>query len=321
MKTALLACWLPLPASMKLRQLQCLCVLAESGFNLSRAAMALHMTQPAMSKQLRHLEEALGLSLLRRHSGRVLGLTEWGERTLVSARQALRHVDNIRSLANEGRGVAGGQIVVATSHTQAKYALLPVLPGYGLRYPGVKIAVRQADPAEAVELVRQSKATFGLISLLQDGDDEVLARPLRSSRLVLIARPGHPLLQGPGITLEAMAQHPLVLTQPSALSRNVLRSFDQAGLDVEVAVQALNSDMAKDYVVAGLGFSLIPSFALNPDNDRGFECRDAGDLFDPVVTSLLLRRHGHMPPYAQELLALIDPSLDRQGLESLIFGR
>lgn len=306
---------------MKLRQLQCLCAIVDAGFNLSRAASTLHTTQPAVSKQLRHLEEELGLDLLHRHGGRVLGLTEIGERTAAWARQALQCVDNIRDLAQESRGGTTGRIVVATSHTQAKYALLPALPAYRRHRPGVKIAVRQGSPEQVLELVREGKASFGLISLIKDGNKEVVALPLRSSPLVLIATPGHPLLEGPTPTLAQLAQHPLVLVHPSAMSLGVMARFEEAGLEIEVAVQALNSDMAKDFVVAGMGYALIPAFTHDPVNDHRLQVRDVGDLFDPVVTSVALRRNGHVLRYVHDLLELIDPTLDRHRLDALVFSQ
>lgn len=304
---------------MKLRQLQCLCAVVDAGFNLSRAASALHTTQPAVSKQLRQLEEELGLDLLHRHSGRVLGLTETGERTAAWARRALQCVENIRGLAQEGRGEAGGRIVVATSQTQAKYVLLPVIRAFSRRYPKVKIVVKQGSPEQAVEFVREGKATFGVISVMQGEDKEVLALPFRSSPLVLIAAPGHPLLKPREINLEKMARHPFVLIHPSQLSTHVLEKFRGAGLDIDVVVEALNSDMAKDFVAAGLGIALVPSFGYAPKVDRGLRGRDVSHLFDPVVSSLLLRRNSHLPRYACDLLEMIDPTLDRRRLDSLIF--
>lgn len=306
---------------MKLRQLQCLCAVAEADFNVSRAAVALHATQPAVSKQLRQLEEELGLDLLQRYGGRVIGLTDAGERTLVFGRRALQCVESIRGLTQESRGDSGGSIVLATSHTHAKYVLLPVIRAFTRRYPKVRILVRHGGPEQASDMVREGKATVGVISIAPRDRNDVLAVPFRSYRLVLIAPPGHPVLKVKTLTLERLSGYPFVLIHPSPLGVHVLEKFKRVDLDVDVAVEAVNADMAKDFVGAGLGIALIPSFAYSPRTDRNLRGRDAGHLFDPVTSSILLRRESHLPRYVYDFLETVDATLERRRLDSLIFSQ
>jgi len=306
---------------MKLRQLQCLCAVVDADFNLSRAAILLHQTQPAVSKQLRQLEEELGLDLLLRHGGRALGLTEAGEQTVGWARRALQSVENIRTLARERRGDAGGCIQLVTSPTHAKYVLLPVIHAFSRRHPKVRIEVKQGSPDQAVELVSEGQATLGVISLSPSQHQDVLAVPFRSSTILLIARRGHPLLKHRSLTLDKMCAYPFILVHPSALGEQVLERFRAAGLDLNVAVHAVNADMTKDFVLAGLGVGLIPTFAFLAARDRGLAARDASHLFEPVVSSVLLRRRSHLPQYVYDFLQMLDASLDRERMEPLIFER
>lgn len=304
---------------MKLRQLQCICAVVDAKFNISHAAVVLHATQPAVSKQLQNLEEELGLDLLLRQGGRAVGLTEIGERTVAWARRALQCVDNIRALTQESRGDSGGNIVLATSQTHAKYVLLPVLHAFTRRYPRVRIVVLQGTPDQVGELVGEGKATVGVMSVMPGLHKEVLAVPFRSSRLVLVAPMGHPLLKVKALTLEKLAAYPIIVINPSPLGAQVVDKFQQAGLELNVTVQALNADMAKDFVVAGLGIAIIPIFAYSPSRDRGLRGREVDNLFDPVVSSVLLRRKSHLPEYVYDFLEKIDATLDRRRLDSLIF--
>jgi DNA-binding transcriptional LysR family regulator len=305
---------------MKLRQLQCLCAVVDAGFNISRAATVLHATQPAISKQLRQFEEELGVDLLQRQGGRPVAMTETGDRVLAWARKSLQCADNIRAVARSGAGDAGGTITLATSHTHANYLLLPAIVAFQRRFPLVRINVQLGSPNQVAELVRDGKASIGVTHLPEEVPKEVLAAPFLTSPRVLVLPPAHPLLKERArLTLEKLAPHPIILLHSSRpLGARILRKFQQAGLDPNVVVQALDADVIKNYVAAGLGMGIIPAFAFSSAKDRGLRSRDVAHLFDPSESAVLLRRHSQLPKYLYEFMEQLDPALEFRRIEARV---
>lgn len=303
---------------MKLRQLQCLCAVVDAGFNITRAAAALHATQPAVSKQVRELESQVGAELLLRAEGRPVGLTEAGERTLAWARHALQCVDNIRTLARESDGERGGTIAIATSHAHANYVLLPAITAFARRFPQVRFSVQQGAPEQVAALVREARVAIGITHLPEEIPKEVVAAPFLTSARTLVAPAGHPILKERRLTLERVAAHPLIIQHSQRpLGARIVRTFEEAGLAVQVVMQAIDPDVVKTYVAAGLGVGIVPAFSFSARRDRGLRARDVGHLFEPAVSAVLLRRRALVPRYVYAFLERVDPSLDRTRLEKL----
>ena len=305
---------------MKLRQLQCFCAVVDAGFNISRASAVLHATQPAVGKQLRQLEEELGADLLLRQGGRLLGLTDAGERTLPWARQALQSADNIRVAAQEGTGDTRGTIELATTHTHANYVLLPAILAFTRRFPQVHIGLQQGTPEQVAELVRDGKVALGVVHPPAQLPREIVAVPFFLSRLVLVMPLNHPLLKEKALTLEKLASYPLIVQNPARpQGAKILRQFQQAGLQVNLAVQALDADVMKTYVAAGLGIAVIPAFTYSAKNDRGLRVRDVDHLFGPTPSAVLLKRQSYLKHFVYAFLEQLDPTLARGRVEALIF--
>ncbi|WPB55909.1 LysR substrate-binding domain-containing protein [Xylophilus sp. GOD-11R] len=293
---------------MKLRQLQCLCTVADVGFNISRAALALHATQPAISKQLRQLEEELGCDLLLRQAGRPVALSEAGERCLAWARRALQCTDNLRAAAHGDVGV--GDFALAASHMHAKYLVLPKLASFIDRFPRVRVKMLQVSPEAVVDMVRDGRAVVGLTLMPPAASSEVVAFPFRGSPRVLLAPNGHPLLDGPELTLERIAAYPVVLPHSfGSHGGQIVTVFRDAGVRVDVALQALDTDLVKSYVAAGLGVGIISAACHRSGVDQGLAVRDASHLFEPALSAVVLRRHMHLPRHVHDFISQLDPGL------------
>lgn len=303
---------------MKLRQLQCFCAVVDAGFNISQAARVVHATQPAVSRQLRQFEEELGVDLLVRQAGRPVGLTEVGVRNLAWARRALQCADNIRLASREGREGAG-IITIATSHTHANHVLLPAILGFQRRFPTARFNVLQGTPNQVAELVKDSRAAFGVTHQLDDLSGELVAAPFLTSPRLLVTPSGHVLHKQKQLTLEKIAAHPIILPQSTRpQGARIARKFEQAGVQAHVVMWALDADVIKTYVAAGLGIGLVPGFTFAPRKDRGLRARDVTHLFGPSESAVLLRRHSHLQKYIYRFIAGLDPALDADRLESLV---
>lgn len=306
---------------MKLRQLECLLCVVDAGFNISHAAVALKATQPAVAKQLRHLEEELGAELLLRQGGRPVALTEAGERAVHWARRALQCVDNIAAVAEEHQGHAGGTITLATSHAHATYILLDAIGAFSGSHPQIQIQVLQGAPSQVAELVRDGKAVVGVTHTPPVLPAEVVSMPFLTSARVVIAPEGHAVLDEPALTLAVLARYPLIVPHSSRpQGARIVRRFHEAGLGMQPVVQALDMDVIKTYVTAGLGVGIIPDFCFSSTADAGLAARPAGHLFEPAVSTILLRRQSYVPASVCDFLQAIHPLLDRARITSLVQG-
>jgi LysR family cys regulon transcriptional activator len=149
----------------------------------------------------------------------------------------------------------------------------------------------------------------------------VVAIPFRPLGLALLAPAGHPLLRVKELTLEKIAAHPVIAQSASRpQGGGVARKFAEAGLEVDMPVDALDADVTKTYVSAGLGVGIIPAFTYSAARDRGLRARDVSHLFDASETVVLLKRDSHLPDYTYAFLEMLDATLERRRLQGLVFG-
>jgi DNA-binding transcriptional LysR family regulator len=305
---------------MKLRQLQCFCAVVDADFNISRASEALHTTQPSVGKHLKQLEEELASDLLVRSGGRILGLTPNGEQILVWARRALQCTENIRSASRDARQ-AHGTLTLATSHTHANYVILPAILEFTRRFPEVQIGVQQGAPEHVAEMVRSGKADIGVIHEPPDLPREVVALPFLSAPQCLIMPLEHPLKAEPDLTLEKLASFPLIVqSKDRPQGQRVLGEFDRANLSVRVSVQALDADVMKTYVAAGLGIAVVPSYSFRDLDQQSLVARDVSHLFEPGVSAALLRRDSHIRNCVFEFLEELSDELPRSRVDAVVSG-
>jgi DNA-binding transcriptional LysR family regulator len=208
------------------------------------------------------------MDLLLRHAGRPVGLTEAGERT-VTGRAGPCRLRTTFAPWRAKAGAASGSIAMATSHAHATYLLLPAIIAFSQRFPKVRITVLQGTPGQTAELVRDGKATLGVTHAPGELPKETVAVPFLTSQRVLVAPAGHPLLKEEELTLAKIAEHPLIVSHSARPGGSrILQRLEEAGLEANVVVQALDPDVIKTYVVAGLGIGIIPAFGFAPHRDR-----------------------------------------------------
>jgi len=296
---------------MKLRALQCLCALVDAGFNLTAAARALHATQPAIGKQLRLLEAELGVELVVRAGARITGLTAAGNEALGWARLALQSTDNIRRMAREVHDASGGAVLLATTHTHARYVLPPALTRFKAAFADTRVTVQQGTPEGVVGMLLAGRADIGISIHPAVVPGELLALQFASVGQVMIAPPGHPVLRRRPLTLAALAEYPIVATGPDRPFRaEIDRTFRAAGLQVDFPVEASDSDVIKTYVEIGFGIGIIPGFAYDRRKDAGLVARDVSHLLPSGISVVLLRRATRLARPALGFLEALAPRLD-----------
>lgn len=304
---------------MNLRQLQYICEIAKrKDLSISAAAAALHTNQPGISKQLKFLEEELGVTIFGRSRNRLVDITAEGERILVHARSILREAGSIKTIGRERMLDNAGPLIIAVTHTQARYVLPSVVKSFAKRYPKVRITMRHADPARIAEMLTSGEADLGVTTNEAPDAANLVVLPFREfSRLVVVPRT-HPLARSRRLTLKQLAKHALVTYEPAFTSRDiVLDAFRKAGLEPKVVISAIDADVIKTCVDQGLGYAVLSEVAFNADRDTSLKALPAGHLFKPSITCIWLSRQHYVRRYTYEFIETCAPRWTRASVQDL----
>lgn len=306
---------------MNLQQLRYIHEVARRGLNVSEAAHALHTSQPGVSKQIRLLEEELGLTIFERAGKRLTAVTEPGRLVLDIAARVLGELNNLKRVGEDYAGEAGGTLDVATTHTQARYALPAVVKRFMERYPQVRLRLHQGNPEQVAAWTRAGDVDIGIAteSLAQQQGLTVL--PCYQWSHIVIAPDGHAVLTGGASTLAALARYPLITYDPSFTGRSRIdRAFERAGIEANIVLTAIDADVIKTYVKLGLGLGVIAEMAFDETRDAGLHALPAGHLFESSTTRLAFRSDAYLRKYDYAFIELFAPQLTRSVVQAAIAG-
>lgn len=305
---------------MRLEQLRLIVEIARQEFNVSRAAASLDQPQPAVSRQLKALERELGIDLFVRAQNRLRGMTQPGKEILEVAQRMVADADNIARIAHDFGDAKRGRLAIATTHTQARYALPSVIRRFARQYPEVEVMIRQASPADILELVRQGEADVCIGSESAEGADLALF-PCYPMHRIVLTPPDHPLLATRRLTLQSLARYPIITYDAPALGRSrLVQSFAALGLTPKIVLSAIDTDVIKAYVEQGLGIAIVAKLAFEPARDRNLRAIDASHLFEPNTIHLGVRRNDYLRSYVFDFIEMFAPQLPRKRVEREIRG-
>ena len=304
---------------MTLTQLRYLVAIADSGLNITQAAERVHATQPGLSKQLKALEDELGFQLFVRRGRSLESVAPAGVRVIEHARKVLAEVANIRSYAANERGELSGRLLLATTHTQARYVLPPVIAAVKREFPQVNVDLLAAGDAEVLNWLDQ--ADLALISTAGSVPQGGVAVPLYRWRRVLLVQREHPLARlAHAPTLAELAAHPLISYESSTRADSSLqRAFAGAGVAPQVGMTARDANLIKTYVRAGLGAGLLAEMAVDA-SDEDLRILQAPPEIPECVTWAVVPRGRVLREYALSLLHRMAPQLDRRDLRRVLEG-
>ena len=304
---------------MNLQQLKYLVAIVDNGLNVSGAAEVLFTSQPGISKQIRQLEDELGLRVFVRQGKRLASLTPAGEVVVSTARRALREIGNLKRVADEFRSEDSGVLGIATTHTQARYVLPPVLAKFAARFPKVRLVLHQGNPVQVAEQTRNGDVDVGIATEALGNYPDLVALPChRWNRGVLVPKQ-HPLAAVKPLTLEALARYPIVTYDFSFTGRSAINAaFAAKGLEPNVVLSALDSDVIKTYVELGMGIGIMAQMAYDAVKDANFEMLDASHLFAASMTRLALRRGVFLRGFVYEFISLFAGQYTRAAVDAAL---
>jgi LysR family cys regulon transcriptional activator len=298
---------------MNFQQLRIVRETVRQDFNLTTVANTLFTSQPGVSKHIKDLEDELGIEIFLRRGKRLLGLTEPGKELLVVVERILLDAQNARHIADHFSSRETGSLVIATTHTQARYALPEVIKQFKAEYPKVHLVLHQGSPREIAELLTAGEADIAIATEWLGSVPEIVTFPYYTWHHAVIVPRGHPLTGLPKIALADLAEYPIVTYHEGFTGRaNIDRSFAEAGLVPDIVLSAIDADVIKTYVDVGLGIGIVASMAYHPTRDNNLVLLEVPELFVANTTRLAVRRGVYLRKYAYELILKLVPGLTEE---------
>ena len=297
---------------MKLHQLRYIWEVAKQGLNVSQAAAHLYSSQPGISKQIRLLEEELGLQIFTRRGKHLVEITPAGLEILETSGEILQQIEKIQSLAQEHSDAHRGNLSLATTHTQYRYVLPPIIRRFIDKYPDVALHMHQGTPTQISAAAVNAEADFAIATeALELYTDLHMLPCYRWNRSILVPK-GHPLLEESNISLYKIASYPIITYTFGFTGRSKLdEAFDAQGLKPRVVLTAADADVIKTYVRLGLGIGIVASMAFDAEIDKDLVVLDASGLFEPSTTKIGFRRNSYFRGYMYDFIEMFAPHLNR----------
>lgn len=297
---------------MNLNQLEILYHLQETDYNLTKTADKMHVVQSAVSRQLLMLEDEIGSPLFERHGKRLIGPTPLGEKILEQVAYVNQARRNIRAMADDFLDNRNGMLHIATTHTQAKYFLPGPISKFREKYPNIKIYIEQSSPGNVINSLHQHKADIAVCTERMEEDERLIILPCYSWHHVAVVPKNHLLLNGQ-LTLERLASFPILTYSRGFTGRsNIEKAFDQAGVEVDIALSAADSDVIKTYVRLGFGVGIIAATSYELKADADLMALDLSSLIPHSVTKFAYLKQSYLPAYTRFFIEQLQFSADNK---------
>ena len=302
---------------MKLQQLRYIWEVSHHDLNVSATAQSLYTSQPGISKQIRLLEDELGVEIFSRSGKHLTRITPAGEGVLKIAGEILAKVESIKQLAQEHSSPNRGSLSIATTHTQARYALPKAIETFIAKYPDVSLHMNQGTPVQIAEMASEGNVDFAIATEAMDLYNNLLMMPCyRWNRCILVPK-DHPLCQPSQLSIEDIAEHPIVTYVFGFTGRSKLdKAFRSKGLEPKIVFTATDADVIKTYVRLGLGIGIVAHMAYEPEQDGDLVALNVDHLFESSVTGIGFRRGTYLRSFMYDFIEGFAPHLTRDVVDA-----
>ena len=295
---------------MKLQQLRYIWEVSRHGLNVSATAQSLFTSQPGISKQIRLLEDELGVEIFARSGKHLTHITPAGEQVIKKAGEILGQVNSIKQVAQEFRDEKKGQLSIATTHTQARYVLPNPVAQLRKSYPKVNVSLHQGAPAQVAKMVIEEVAEIGIATESLVDYPELVTLPCYEWQHMLVLAPDHPLARKKHLHLEDIAKEPLITYHPSFTGRTRIdAAFANKKLSPRIALEAIDSDVIKTYVRLGLGIGIVAEMAMKDDPVDDLVAIPLGNLLGKNVARVAFKRGAYLRNFVFQFAELLSDRL------------
>ena len=289
-------------------------------FNLTEVAAMLHTSQPGVSRQIRELEEELGVDVFVRNGKRLTGLTPPGLTLLPMVEEILLHAESLKRVGEEFSAEASGTLTVAATHSQARYALPHAVKDFRQLFPQVTLHLHQGSPKQVAEMLLSGEADIGVATEALSLYPQLITLPCYRWTHSVVVPMGHALLQQTEpITLAQLAQYPIITYEQGYTGRSHIdEAFARAGLQPDVVLTAMDADVIKTYVELEMGVGIVASIAMDNQPDGQLKAIDAGHLFEVNQTRVAIRRGAWLRGFVYSFIETFAPTLTRAEIDKEI---
>lgn len=304
---------------MKLQQLRFFDAICRHDLNVTAAAKALFTSQPGVSRQVRMLEDELGVTLFQRQGKSLVALTPAGEEVLIRVKRALKEIENISAVSKELSEDKQGQLNIATTHTQARYVLPAVIKAFHQRFPEIKVNLHQGTSQQNIQSIREGETDFTIASgNIVDEKQLVKFDCFKWQRYVVVPK-DHKLAQKEQLTLEELSKEPLIVyVYNDKENSSLVKAFRAAGLEFQIVFTARDSDVIKTYVRSGLGVGIIASMAFEPELDHDLVALETKDILPLCSTWIAFQPSLYLRQYMHEFISLFAPHVSQNQVQTAI---
>ncbi len=298
---------------MKLQQLKYICEVKKHGLNVSATAEYLYTSQPGISKQIRMLEDELGVQIFHRSGKHLTSVTPPGEKILEVAERILKDSENVKAIAREFASPSNGVLKIATTHTQARYVLPAVIEPFKKKFPDVSLQMHQGSPKQIAEFASHGEVDFAIATDQLHHFSNLIMLPCYLWNRSLVVPKSHPLAQMGTISIETLARFPLITYVFGFTGRSKLdKAFSKKHLEPQIVFAATDADVIKTYVRLGLGVGIIASMAFDSEVDSDLVSIDASHLFEANTANIGFHRSTFFRNYMFEFIQLFASHLTRE---------
>ena len=306
---------------MNLHQLRFVREAVRQNFNLTEAAKALFTSQPGVSKAIIELEEELGVDIFTRHGKRIRGLTEPGRAVLKSVELIMQEIDGLKRIGKEYAAQDSGSFTIATTHTQARYALPKVVQAFMQKYPKVRLSLLQGNPKQIAEMVMRDQADLAIATEAIAGFDGLVSLPCYQWEHVVVVPQEHPLLKLKSVSLEEIAQYSLITYDSAFAGRSKIdHAFQLRHLKPDILLEAIDADVIKTYVELGMGIGIIAGMAFDAERDKNLRAIPVGHLFGMNISRVAIKQGAYLRSYIYTFIELLNPILTRKMIDQGMQG-
>jgi LysR family cys regulon transcriptional activator len=307
---------------MKLQQLRCISQIVQSEFNISKASEVLNTSQPGVSKQIKLLEDEIGIKIFQRNGKRLVGLTDPGKKVLGSIEAILQESNNIKVISEEYIQKDQGTFTIATTHTQARYKLPKVVEEFVKKYPKINLNIHQGNPLQVTEQIISGEADVGIATESINLSEDIHTIPCYQWNRCIVMPKNHPLTKARRITLEDLALYPMI-TYDYAFTGSTIVSevFKNANIEPNIMLTAIDADVIKTYVSLNMGIGLIAEMAYDSTTDHPMVNRDVSHLFPLSTTYIGIRRENFLRKYTSDFIRMFIPKASENELKKILNKR
>ena len=297
---------------MKLQQIKYIFEVVRNNLNVSATAESLFTSQPGISKQIRLLEDELGVEIFVRSGKHLTNITPAGREILPIAENILKQVRTIQNIAASHLDQQKGRLNMASTHTFSRYFLPDIVEKYRQEYSAVAMHIYQGGMLDTNQELDEGRLDFALVHEGEESFDDKVQLPCFYWNRCVVVPESHPLAQSTGITFEQLAHYPLLTHTSSGGRTNRVESmFKENGFSPEIVFSATDCEVIKSYVRMGLGVGIIANMAYEEHLDNDLVRLPIDHIIPKSLVNVVFDRNLYFREYIFDFIESLAPQLSK----------